>query len=118
MDLILSIFVLYKDFVDEYYFTTWITICLLLIFGLSVCIAVTTDNKESLCDNSDVHGLIGGACAVLLVGWWAFLPITIVILTFYGTVFMCSWIASNLVLFIQNSSGDQLKIFRKKIKPK
>lgn len=59
MDLILSIFVLYKDFVDEYYFTTWITICLLLIFGLSVCIAVTTDNKESLYDYSDALGIVG-----------------------------------------------------------
>ena len=116
MDLISSIWVLYKDFVHEYYFTSWITICLLLIFGLSVCVAVTSDNKESLCDNSDVLGVIGSVCAALLVGWWAFLPIAIVVLTFYGTVFMCSWIASNLVLFIQNSSGGQLNIFRKKDK--
>lgn len=118
MDLILSIWVLYKDFVHEYYFTSWITICLLLIFGLSVAVAVNTDNNESLYDDCDVLGMLGGACGVLLIMWWALLPIAIVILTFYGTVFMCSWIASNLVLFIQNSSGRQLKIFRKKDEPK
>lgn len=118
MDIIFSILTTYRDVVSEYYFTGWFITCFVIVFGLSLAIAVSSDNKESLFEDFECIRILATASAGLILMWWALLPILIAFLSFYGLIYFCSFAARKITLFIMGTPFFDGKIFRQKDTPK